>query len=167
MISVPKAFLLHGFLGAGKTTFAKRLEVDQDAVRFTHDEWMSQLYGEDPPAELFQDYASRVSRVMEATWRSCLRLGTNVVLDSGFWARAERERIRAVVASHGATAVLYRLNCAEEVAWERIAVRNKQLAGNLNIVPNTFQVLKARFEPLDDDEDRIEIGGETNEKPPV
>lgn len=39
----PKAFLIHGFLGAGKTTFAKRLEEEEKALRFTHDEWMSQL----------------------------------------------------------------------------------------------------------------------------
>ncbi|WP_196257895.1 AAA family ATPase [Pelagibacterium limicola] len=160
MTSKPKAFLLHGFLGAGKTTFAKRLEMDQDAVRFTHDEWMARLYGDDPPAELFQAYARRVSEVMEETWIRCLQLGTNVVLDFGFWSRAERRRVRAVAASHGAVAILYRLNCSEDVAWARIAERNKRLAGNLYVAPNTFQVLKARFEPLHEDEDRIEIGGE-------
>jgi predicted kinase len=39
------AFLIHGYLGAGKATLARRLEVEQAAIRFTHDEWMRSLYG--------------------------------------------------------------------------------------------------------------------------
>lgn len=153
----PKAFLLHGFVGSGKTTFAKRLENEERALRFTHDEWMNQLYGEDPPAERFPDYARRVFNVMETTWTRCLYLGTSVILDFGFWTRADRERTRAVVAEHGGEAVLYRLNCTDDLAWERVSRRNRSLAGNLFIAPNTFQVLKSRFEPLKDDEERIEI----------
>ena len=47
--------LIHGFVGAGKTTFAKKLEHFLPAVRFTHDEWMSKLYGENPPLEHFNE----------------------------------------------------------------------------------------------------------------
>jgi predicted kinase len=57
--------VLHGFLGTGKTTLAKRLERDLRAVRFTHDEWMSALYGSDPPAEQFSEYYARVAALME------------------------------------------------------------------------------------------------------
>ncbi len=137
----PKAFLLHGFIGAGKTTFAKRLEEQEKALRFTHDEWMNRLYGEDPPAERFPDYARRVFAVMETTWTRCLDLGTSVILDFGFWTRTERERTRAIVAEHGGEAVLYRLNCTDDMAWERVSTRNRSLTGSLFIAPNTFQVL--------------------------
>jgi predicted kinase len=43
------AHLIHGYLGAGKTTFARRLEEELPAIRFSHDEWMTNLYGDDPP----------------------------------------------------------------------------------------------------------------------
>lgn len=92
MLDRPKAFLLHGFLGVGKTTFARTLEREQRALRFTYEEWMYRLYGGDPPAEHFQDYASRVFETMEAVWTRCLDLGTNVVLDFGFWSRASGRR---------------------------------------------------------------------------
>jgi hypothetical protein len=40
----------------------------QDALRFTHDEWMVRLYGNDPPADVFPDYARRVFSPMEEVW---------------------------------------------------------------------------------------------------
>lgn len=156
----PTAFLLHGFLGAGKTTFAKRLEQEHHAIRFTPDEWMSGLYGDDPSEALFSDYARRVSEVMENTWSRCVELGTNVILDFGFWSRAERSRIRELVDFRGGDALLYRLGCSEDEAWHRIAERNERLSGSLYIAPNTFQLLKARFEPLGPEEQRVEVSSE-------
>ncbi|WP_294390873.1 AAA family ATPase [uncultured Sphingomonas sp.] len=157
MIQPPTAFLLHGFLGAGKTTLAKRLERDRTAIRFTHDEWMSRLYGSDPMAADFAAHARRVSQVMEAMWTRCLMLGVNIVLDCGPWTRAERDRTRRLVATLGGQATMYRLNRPAEIAWTRIARRNQQLNGALTITPETFASLQARFEPLDPDEERIEV----------
>jgi hypothetical protein len=50
---MPSAHLIYGYLGAGKTTFARQLERDIPAIRFSHDEWMVRLYGDDPPIEQF------------------------------------------------------------------------------------------------------------------
>jgi hypothetical protein len=52
---------------------------------------------------------------------------------------------------------LYRLSCPDEVAWSRIEKRNERPGPRLYIAPNTFNVLKARFEPLDPDEVRAEV----------
>ena len=117
--------LIHGYLGAGKTTLARRLEVEQAAIRFTHDEWMRSLYGDDPPESQFSEYAKRVSGVMETVWTRCVALKMNVVLDFGFWTRSERDRVRDLVASLGGNSVLYRLSCPDEVAWCRIERRKR------------------------------------------
>ena len=151
------AHLIHGYLGVGKTTFSRRLEREISAVRFTHDEWMQKLYGDDPPERQFAELAERVSSLMEEQWRRCLEVGVDVVLDFGFWSRAERDRLRASIIQRGASVRLYRLTCPDSVAWQRIQARNTSLERGLYIAPNTFEVLKARFEPLDDDEDRIEV----------
>jgi predicted kinase len=151
------AHLIHGYLGAGKTTFARRLERDLPAVRFSHDEWMARLFGEDSPAELFQARRQRIWELMAVQWARCLELGLDVVLDLGFWTRAERDAVRAQVAAIGADCRLYQLACPENEAWARIEARNRDLAGSLLITRNTFEVLKSRFEPLSDDEPRVAV----------
>jgi predicted kinase len=94
---------------------------------------------------------------MERVWTRCVALKVNVVLDFGFWTRSERDRVRELVASLGGKSVLYRLSCPDEVAWSRIERRNEKLGADLYIAQNTFKVLKARFEPLDPDEARVEV----------
>ena len=151
--------MIHGYLGAGKTTFARDLERRLPARRLTHDEWMLRLYGEDPPPEQFPVFFDRVSERMESVWTRCVGLGLHVVLDLGFWSRKQRDAVRTTAALLGADAHLYRLGCPDDVAWARIERRNKRLTDSLLITRNTFAVLKDRFEPLDDDEARIEVSG--------
>jgi predicted kinase len=154
------AHLIFGYLGAGKTTFAKQLEQACNAVRFTHDEWMTALYGSNPSAEHFAEYAERVSRVMEPIWSRVLVCGVDVVLDLALWSRAARDEIRATVRRLGGSSKLYWLRCTEAVARERCRVRNADLQRSLYIADATFDVLKARFEPLgaDEEHEAIETG---------
>jgi predicted kinase len=146
------AHLLFGFLGSGKTTLAKELECRHRAVRFTPDEWMARLYGEDPPAAIFQEKAVAILDLLEPVWTRCLALGVDVVLDYGFWARTERDHARNLAEAVGGQAVLYNVVCSDEEARRRVAVRNLQVGRGLYIAPSTFDALKGRLEPLQADE---------------
>lgn len=158
------AHLLHGYLGAGKTTFAKRLERNLPAVRYSHDEWMARLYGVDPPEARFAEYRDAVFEVMNAHWPRVLACGADVVLDWGFWTRASRDEARQRAQAVGATSRLYRLECSDAVARARCRARNRQLDGSLFIAENTYEVLRSRFQPLDPDEP---FEGVNSEFPPA
>ena len=51
---MPTVHMIHGYLGAGKTTLALKMEQELPAIRFTHDEWMTRMYGDDPPVDQFR-----------------------------------------------------------------------------------------------------------------
>ena len=155
------AHLLFGYLGSGKTRFARRLEIEHRAVRFTPDEWMARLFGDDPPEQSFPEKAEAILALLEPLWTRCLSLGVDVVLDYGFWSRKERDEVRALVERLGARACLYRLECPDDEARRRIAARNQADDRSLYIAPATYDALRSRFEPLDVDEACVEAHDRT------
>ena len=94
----PTLFLTVGLPGTGKTTAAQRIEVENEALRLTKDEWVKALYGHaNPPS------ASDVieGRLIQIGLRA-LELGINVVIDYGLWGRDERSALRQAAADRGA-----------------------------------------------------------------
>lgn len=147
------AHLIYGYIGAGKSTVAARLERELPAIRFSSDEWIARLYSEDE-ADIadFGVLLDRVESVMQPVWTRCLRLGVDVVLDQGFWARAKRDRVRGLVAECGAESRLVHVACDDEIAWKRVEARNADLDGSIRMSRNTYDALKTRLEPLGTDE---------------
>ena len=156
----PTVHLLHGFLGAGKTTFARQLERQLPAVRYTPDEWMSRLFGADPPAEHFGRHLEAIFDLIAAHWPMVIQCGADVVLDYGFWSRSSRDAARRQAAELGCNTRLYALQCSELTARRRCRERNCQLAGSLLITDATFDTLQSRFEPLAPDESHTRIDTE-------
>jgi predicted kinase len=98
MMRQPKLFLTVGLPCTGKTTAARRIEIEQEALRLTKDEWVKALYGhENPPSA--QDVIE--GRLIEIGLRA-LELGSNVVIDYGLWGRDERSALRRAAVDLGA-----------------------------------------------------------------
>lgn len=99
----PTLFLTVGLPATGKTSAARRLEVEHEALRLTKDEWLKALYGDQNPPS-----ASDVieGRLVEVGLRA-LELGSNVVIDFGLWGRDERTALRQAAADRGATVELH------------------------------------------------------------
>ena len=74
----PTLFLTVGLPGTGKTTAARRIEAEHDALRLTKDEWMKALFGRENPPSASDVIEGRLVRL----GMRVLELGTNVVLDS-------------------------------------------------------------------------------------
>ena len=98
----PTLFLTVGLPSTGKTTAARLIEVEQDALRLTKDEWVKALYGDENPPAAQDVIEGRLIQI----GLSALALGTNVVIDFGLWSRDERSSLRQAAADLGANAEL-------------------------------------------------------------
>ena len=77
-----------GLPSAGKTSRARELASTWDALRLTPDEWMIPLFGQEQP----EGKRNVLGGSVDLAALSALRLGVNVVLDFGVWAKVERRR---------------------------------------------------------------------------
>jgi len=156
---MPTALLIYGHIGVGKTTVARQLEEQREAVRFTSDEWVATLYGaEEGSVPDFAKALSRVEAVMEPLWTRCLQAGVDVVLDLGFWSRAKRDHVREAVVSSGGTVDLVSVVAGVDVAWRRVEQRNGELDGSSVAVSHeTFYALRSEVEALAPDEAHREV----------
>lgn len=150
--------LIHGFVSAGKTTFSRTLEVKTSAIRFTLDEWIVKLYGHNPPADKFAEYSDRVCNLIWQLTEQLLDLGQDVILDFGFWSRADRDEARKFAQSVNAEVKLYSIYCSDEVMKQRTKLRNKNLPNDsLWIDDRAFELFKQGYEVLAEDEPHILI----------
>jgi predicted kinase len=144
-------YLIHGYIGSGKTTFAHRLAEEKGAVLFCLDRWLVGLYGSDTVLE--PELLGRVEALIDECCEAILRAGVDVVYDHGFWSRAKRDAARQLAERSGATAQLYWVTCPEDVALERVLCRNQRLDGETFFIDaEAFERLKSRLEPLAADE---------------
>jgi predicted kinase len=118
--------LMVGLPCSGKTTLACKLEQEHSALRLTPDEWQVALFGQDAEEP---EHDARHSLIEAMLWHiasRALELGTNVILDFGFWAREEREDYRLRAKRLGASSEVHFLDVSEDELLRRLAVRNSQ-----------------------------------------
>lgn len=120
----PTVYVLCGFIGAGKTTFARKLEETTGAVRITKDEWLIRLIGNDPTIDGYEDYDHRICELLRDVAFQLAEKGIDVIIDEGVWEREQRDELRRRIEQVGAQAVLYFLDTPIETIRERVARRN-------------------------------------------
>ncbi len=153
-------FLLVGLPAAGKTTTARRLAEQHAALRMTPDEWMIPLFGESE--------ANGRRDVIEARLISlatqAVRVGTDVVLDFGCWARDERDALRSVFEQLGASYEVVYLPIEPAEQQRRIEGRWSESASETFPISSAeLQTWRRIFEAPDDDE----LTGDRRREPPA
>ncbi len=150
--------LMVGLPCSGKTTLAKQLELERSALRLTADEWQIGLFGEDAEEP---EHDARHRYIKAMLWKiasRALQLGTNVILDFGFWAREEREDYRLRAKRLGASSEVHFLDVPAEELLRWLAVRNSQPSQESFHIPEESMRLWIEFfqKPAPEELDRRE-----------
>jgi len=136
----PVVYIVCGFIGAGKTTFAKNLEKKTGAVRITKDEWSISLIGNDPTIDGYEEWDNKLCKSLRDFAFQLVEKGIDVILDEGFWEKELREEMRRSVGRIGAKAVLYYVEASIETMRERVVKRND------NFTNDSFRISREMFE---------------------
>ena len=149
--------LICGPVGAGKTTFGRAFAAEREALFFCVDEWMATLYMMDAPTPLTLEWAlPRTQRCDQQIWsvaQQALALGTDVILELGFFKKEQRTRMRDLAASAGFPVELHVLDVPRDVRRERVRLRNQGSATyTVEVDDAMFEWAEAYYEPLDDAE---------------
>lgn len=118
--------LMVGLPCSGKTTLAQKLEHDLLALRLTLDEWHIPLFGQDAEEP---EHDARHILIEALLWNiasRALELGTNVILDYGFWAQEEREDYRLRAKQLEASSEVHYLDVPEDELLRRLEKRNSR-----------------------------------------
>ncbi len=150
----PIAHIIIGFIGSGKTTFARQLEQRTGAVRFTKDEWMVRLFGNEPPKDKFGEYDNKMASLATDMALKCLTSGIDVIIDEGFWEKIQREEIRDRVRNAGAVPRFYYLDVPFKIMKARTLKRSANPPLDSYIIDeDSFNRYWRFFQPPGDEEE--------------
>ena len=132
--------LICGLPGSGKTTLAKQLELSLQALRLCPDEWIAPLLVDSTDTIELDRLRSPVESIQWEVAKRALVLGTNVVLEWGFWSQEERIHYRAEAEALGIHVELHYLEVGRDELWARLSQRNA------NLPPGTFHITKEQLD---------------------
>jgi predicted kinase len=147
--SQPTLHVLCGKLASGKTTLARQIAEESDAVLVCEDVWLSRLF----PDEIvdFADYLNRSARFRRAIAphvQSLLERGVSVVFDFGGNVPQERAWVRSLCDADTVRLVLHYVKASDELCKRQLRRRNDERPdGSQPTTDEEFDAITKYFVP--------------------
>lgn len=118
-------YFMCGRAGAGKSTLARQISADTQAILFCEDQWLVRLFDGAPTLEAYLERRGRIRKLLEEHVPPILAAGFSVVFDFGGNTVRDRAWVRSVFEAAGATHELHYIIASETVCRARVAERNR------------------------------------------
>jgi predicted kinase len=143
---------LHFFCGkaaSGKSTLAKKLAKENNAVLISEDIWLSRLYpNEINSLQDYIDYSRRLRLVVAPIVQEILERGLSVILDFPGNVPSQREWIRSVYENANSEHVLHFIDKPDETCKAQLKQRNNELPeGAKHLSDAEFDRITSYFSP--------------------
>lgn len=143
-----KFHLVCGYAASGKSTLARQLAREQDAILLSEDRWLSALFAEE--LHTLADYLRCTARLRNALGPHVVALlqnGQAVVMDFAANTVEARAWLRELAQQAEVSAMLHFLDVSQEASWQRLVKRNQEGSHEFQLSKQQFDKLAAHFEP--------------------
>lgn len=124
-----KVFLICGKICCGKTTYANKICAENNAVLLSVDEITLALFGRHC-GDKHDEYVERTEKYLLNKSMELISKDINVVLDWGFWTKAERESAKGFYKTRNIECMLHYIDISDETWESRLHERNNAVLAN-------------------------------------
>lgn len=154
MKNKPILFFISGKLGSGKTTLAKKLAREENAILISEDVWLQKLF----PNEIhhLKDYlvfSRRLRDLVASHVIALLSMNVSVVFDFGGNTPEERRWVKSIIDTAKVRHVLHYIAASDDLCKLQFKKRNLELPeGAVEVTDELFSELARYFVPPDSSE---------------
>ena len=143
---------LHFFCGkmaSGKSTLARSLAEENNAVLICEDLWLSKLYSEEiNDLDDYLKYSSRLKIILSQHIQNLLLQGVSIVLDFPGNTPKQRNWFRSIFESVGANHLLHYVVASNELCKQQLKIRSQDKPqGSAFTTEAEFEAITKYFQP--------------------
>ncbi|MBX4262623.1 ATP-binding protein [Clostridium estertheticum] len=120
---MPKVMLICGKLCSGKTTYAKKLVKENNAILLSCDEIMLTLFGQ-YCGDSYDEMQEKTMKYLFKKSLDVVAINIDVILDFGFWSKAKREEATEFYRQNGITPEWHYIDVPHEIWLKNVDKRN-------------------------------------------
>ena len=139
-----KVYLICGKICCGKTTYAQKLCNESNAVLLSVDEITLALFGQHC-GDKHDEYVERTEKYLLNKSLELIENNINVVLDWGFWTKAERKAVKEFYKSRNIKFEFHYIDISDETWKSRLHKRNNAVLANETSAYYVDDNLSAKF----------------------